>query len=95
MKNSKPKKLGFNFQSKFSSADKELIEESSMFRISEMVKAGNIEGQLNGEEPDYTGWWWVEMQDENAESEVARNISRGNIQGFYPHFQVRANIWKH
>ena len=91
--------LGITWQYEFSNKDRDLIEESVIERISEMVKDGYTSGELLGEDPDFQGWWSVDIQDDNEDEEfrneeVSRLIKNGNLQGYGPTFSWSANVWK-
>jgi hypothetical protein len=91
--------IGIDFQSDFSFDEMDSIEESVWERVADMVKEGYTSGELHGEEPDYSGWWEVHIEeDENDEEirneEVAKKIREGYTSGYYPTFSWRANVWK-
>ena len=93
--------IGINWQSEFSSEDEDTIEEDIQNHVADMVENGFTSGELTdgGTEPSYSGWWKVDIQeDDNDEddrnSEVARLIRDGNTSGYYPHWTFGANVWK-
>lgn len=88
--------IGINFQSNFD--DEEFIKNDIMNHVSDMVKNGYTSGELVGEEPDYNGWWEIDIEeDENNEEirneEVAKNIRNGNTSGYSPNYRFNAKVW--
>lgn len=97
--NSENEQIGIDWQSDFSQQEMDDIEESVLSRISDMVREGYTSGDLHGEEPYFTGSWYVEIQeDDNDEDlrneEVASKIAEGYTSGYYPNFHWGANVWK-
>ena len=95
----KQKKIGIDFQSKFSEKDKDLIEYLTQNKIADMLRENMTSGQLIGEEPDFNGWFDVIIEkDDNDEKTrynyIADLIEEGNTSGHYPTWYYRANIWR-
>lgn len=91
--------VGIDWQSDFSMEEKEIIETEVQERIADMVVEDYTNGELSGEEPDYSGWWQVDIDDEYSNDESALEVISDKIRGGYtsgidPTFSWSANVWK-
>lgn len=92
--------VGIEWQSSFSPADREVIEDDVHQHVSEMVKQGFHSGELTdgGTEPSYSGWWSVDIEEddndaEDRNNEVSEKIRQGYTSGYNPNFSFGANVW--
>jgi hypothetical protein len=91
---------GIEFQSDFTQEEQDMIEERVLEEIADKVEEGYVEGELHGEEnPDFDGWWKIEIEEDDESEEVRLNyiadkIREGYSSGYYPTFHWIANIWK-
>ena len=92
------KEIGIDWQSDFDSEEKETIEEDVQNRIADMVEEGYTSGELNGQDPDFSGWWEITIEEDEEDEdtrnkEVARLIRNGNTSGYSPTWSYGANVW--
>lgn len=90
---------GIDWHPGFSQDEKDRIREDVEHHIAEMVEQGYTSGELAGEEPDFSGWWNIKIQEDEEDKEtrnreVARAIREGNTSGYYPTFSWNAEVWK-
>ena len=93
-------KYGVSFRFGFTTTEEDIIEIDVLSHIADMVEQGNNTGELYGEDPDYTGWFIVSIEDDGNDvelrnAEVARNIREGNTSGHHPNYYLKAKVWKH
>lgn len=91
-------KVGIDYESDFTDEDISIIENEVPDHIADMLEKGFTSGELNGEEPDYSGWYSVEIEeDDNDEeiryNEVAKRIRGGNTHGFDPTYSWSAKVY--
>ena len=91
--------IGIDFQSVFSSEDRERIEHQVWDRIAEEVEEGCTGGELFGEEPEFNGWFDIEIEEDDSSEdvrnrEVARLIREGYTSGYYPSWSYSARVWR-
>ena len=90
--------VGIEYEADFTEEDKSTIEEEIIDHIAEMLEAGFAEGELNGVDPYYTGWYSVKIEkDDNDEetrnTQVAKQIRGGYKSGLEPTFSWSANVY--
>lgn len=74
------------------------IKELSLEHIADMVEKGFVEGNLSGQEPEFDGWWSINIQEDDEEEhvrleQIAIWLREGKIIGFDPTYQLRAKVW--
>ena len=91
-------KIGIDWQYDFDEY-KDEVEERVEEDIADMIEQGYTSGELYGEDPDYRGYWEVEIEEDEEDEEtrnreVARLIREGYTSGFEPSWSYFANVWK-